>query len=544
MIRAAAFNPSAISRAANGYSETVTAGSTGTYATPKAANTAITGAALGVRYQVLLDAETYSADHSWELKDYVDLIGKNRDQTVIHYELPDSVAIATIPNTSTLEWNGTAKLKNLTITGRNVRYPIHSDSNGDMEDRVQEIEDCWIEHYGCQGAMDYQDANGGSAANVWGSWHAWGYGASSGMQVIARRTTFKSILTAFYMHTNLNFTKPCYHLLEDCSLISTSVNGVIGGWSLYVAPMGSGTNDIVELRGCRLLGDIGYVPGSPWMPTTLADQPANHCEVDIIGTGNTPAVFRITEFGRALKIESADTTSSSSVAVSGSAVDVLFGTVYSKPGSGGIKGYVYGHADISGTAVGINSDQLITSMGKRLGDCTGTNKVLEVTVDGGTPITITFDQNYTNTSNATILSTINTALGSAATASEYNVGGRYRPHLWDEEELLKNTTTTGIPMGSVVTYDTSRHSIRLMTSADAGSRFVGVAWEDIYPGTFGRVKTAGWILMTDVLRTDSASFGVGDTFSVDASAAGKVAKGGSQGLLKAIRSDAVEVRAK
>ncbi|MBN9467313.1 MAG: hypothetical protein J0J10_00945 [Bosea sp.] len=42
-------------------------------------------------------------------------------------------------------------------------------------------------------------------------------------------------------------------------------------------------------------------------------------------------------------------------------------------------------------------------------------------------------------------------------------------------------------------------------------------------------------------RTDSIDFGYGDTFSVTSDADGKVSKGGSQGLLRAIRNNAMEV---
>jgi hypothetical protein len=143
---------------------------------------------------------------------------------------------------------------------------------------------------------------------------------------------------------------------------------------------------------------------------------------------NYPGGFVSNNRGKALRITSASTGSPSNVRVSGTAADVLFGVtglpVY-RDGGGGLQGYAYGYWDISGILTAADSGTANTAVdntiGKRLGDCSTVNKTLTVTVDGGTPINIVFSTNLTAVSNATILGTINTALGSAATASEYLV---------------------------------------------------------------------------------------------------------------------------
>jgi hypothetical protein len=131
----------------------------------------------------------------------------------------------------------------------------------------------------------------------------------------------------------------------------------------------------------------------------------------------------------------------------------------------------------------------------------------------------------------------------AGTASLYDITARYRPSLLDEEQALKNNSAVGIPMFSALAFDGHHKKVRLMTSADAASLFAGIAWEDIYPGQVGRVKTKGYLPVTDLIRTDGAgALTYGQTFSITAGQNGKVSVGGAQGLLMAIRSDAVRVR--
>jgi hypothetical protein len=131
-------------------------------------------------------------------------------------------------------------------------------------------------------------------------------------------------------------------------------------------------------------------------------------------------------------------------------------------------------------------------------------------------------------------------LGSAAVASLYAIGERFRPAFVDEERSLRNESTEGILMGMACAYDGDSRKVRKMTAADPAALFAGIAWEDIYPGTLGRIKTCGHLSINDVLRSDAASIAFGDTFSVSASP-GYLSKGGSQSLLTAIRNNAVRV---
>ena len=154
---------------------------------------------------------------------------------------------------------------------------------------------------------------------------------------------------------------------------------------------------------------------------------------------------------------------------------------------------------------------------------------------------MTFNQNFTAQTNAQVLTFINGVLGAAALASTWKPGTFYRPSFADEEQSLKNNTATGIPFGTVLAFDTRREYVRPMTSTDAASLFAGVAWQDIDAGKRGRIKTRGWLPITDLRRVDSAAVAFGNTFSVDASNPGMITLGGAQGLLSAIRTNAVMV---
>lgn len=585
---------------------TVKIDGTGDYVHPKNAVAAITDASATKRYRVLIYPGFYTGQSNWPCKDYVDLVGIDRETCIIHCENPDNVALATIPATETITCATETKLENLTITIRNGRYPVHSESNGALKGRTQRVRNCHIEHLGNDGARAWQSANGGDPAAVWGSEHAWGFGSSSAMSVdIDRGTTLKSKISAFYIHTREDFAEPSITRLNNMRAIATNDTGV----AVTVQPLGSGQSDILEINNCELVGDMSY-NATPWIQTTLAYQPANHAEVAVYGAGNSPMVFSVTDFGRALKIESADTTDASAVAIGGTAAPIIFGSVINKPGAGGLKGYAYGEFDISGAGVGLSRNVYVTAIGQRLGDCAASPKALTIGFQGGAPISITFDQNYAATitggisgtvltatavagrpievgmvvavgtftttvaslgtgtggagtynlaaaptaavaagatiaawvSNGSMLTAIQAAIGANGTVSTFSPGERFRPSMLDEEQELRNSTTVGIPMGSVLAYDTSHKTIRLMLSSDPLTRYAGVAWEDIYPGKAGRVKTGGYLSRSELLRTDAVTaLTFGDTHSIDPAAPGKIFKGGAQGLLMAVRSNAVRV---
>lgn len=501
------------------------------------ANNALAGSSLSNPTTVSMkrDEDTLNAS----LNDYVSIAGKGPDKIWLHHEMPANVLPANIPNQQTLYAFRNHKLENLKITAKNMRYPVHCESGGSFKNGTIEVINCELEHYGNQEAQDYQNSIS-SGITVWASEHAWGYGASSGQKLLISRSKLKSRTSAFYVHSNLAFDKPLTMRVEYSNLIATND----GGKSVYVQPLGSGQADSLTLVGNKLCGDVYYWM-NPWMPNTLEYQPADHCEIKIAGYGNSPAVFQVSESGRALKVQSTADGTSSSIVCSGTGADAMFGkTTYVMPGCIGISGYSYGWADISGTNVGSPSVGNITSLGKRLGNCATVNKVMNVLIDGTTTKTITFNLDYTSVTNAVILASINAALVGLATASEYNIGGRYRPSFTDEEAELRNNSTVGILMGMAVVYDGHHKKVRKMTASDDPKLFAGIAWEDIYPGAFGRVKISGYLATADLLGT-IASLSYNQSLYVNPTVDGQLTTTvGTNPILRAIRIDAVEVARK
>lgn len=72
----------------------------------------------------------------------------------------------------------------------------------------------------------------------------------------------------------------------------------------------------------------------------------------------------------------------------------------------------------------------------------------------------------------------------------------------------------------------------------------GIAWEDIYLGQFGRVKTKGYLSVKDVLGALSG-LSYGQALYVDPAAPGRVVTAvGTNAIMKAIRPYAVQVSPK
>lgn len=503
---------------------TLTAGAGGAYAKPGQASQAVVNRSVTNRSTILLGAGRYNDEFNWTLARYATLRARGAARPWIHYELPDD-SLDAPANFQPFWVVYDGSLDGVKVTARNARYAVHCEASGANPDSKISVRDSWFEHFG-------------NTLAGWVSQAAWGMGVSSGWDFRSEGTVYRSPFCAFSFHTNRDFTKPSHVENRNDRLIGTAVDGAVAGLAIRAQPLGSRQRDRHVLIGCEVVGDYFYNP-SPWMPATLDYQPASHAEIEVSGYGNTPFVFRISDFGRALKVASAG-GAGSSIAVSGTAAAVLFGDVSTFAGAANLPGYVHGSVDVSGAGVGPTNAVFITSLGNRLGDCSTVNKVLSVAVDGAAPLTVTFDQDYTNATNAAILAAINAVLGSAASATEYALGNRYRPNLRDEEKSLQNSSAVGIPMGSVLAYDGSYKRVRLMTAADAASLFAGIAWEDIYPSGWGRVKTSGYLPVSDIRRSDGAALVFGATMSVSATP-GIAMSGGSQGLLRAIRPDAIEV---
>lgn len=461
---------------------TVKPDGTGDFRTPKEANAAFTPGA-GLTCEIIVHPGTYT-DTEWVVKPGVTIRGTIRDACRLEGSLPVTATDAQISGTSTLWLRKTARLENLTITARNMRYPVHSEDSGNAPDARHDIVNCWIEHYGNNDVKEYRATQGLPAGNVWNADKAWGYGSSSGIYERFENVTFISQSEAWYVHDNKDFTKPINHDLIGCRVLSRNKDGLISLQSL-----GSGQSSRVNLYGCEVSAAFIYDSDSPWSTEDPAKQVAQHAQIAVTMDGLQPVGYRSVNRGRALRIESASTGAVSTVRVSGTAADAVFGPGTYRDGGGGLKGYSYGYWDISGILVGGGSNVAVNNtLGKRLGNCATTSKTLSVQVDGGAAINVVFSANHTADTNATILAKINAALGSAAVATEYAVT-QYEtyPDFTSRQRTVKNTGTVGIARFYAVER-ASGPEVQIMGNA---GKFAGVALEPIPPGQYGRILTSG-----------------------------------------------------
>lgn len=168
-------------------------------------------------YDIYIDDGTYE-EYAITLPDYVNLIGAsgNREKCIIKGELPDTASASEIEQNSTINLMYSNRLENLTITAKNLRYPIHSESGGLQTDWTQILNNCYVEHFGNT-----------SPNSTWTSCHAWGEGASSGAYAEFNNCVFKGTVEAWYVHEPVNMPsnpKPYHHVLNNCDIINTSVS--------------------------------------------------------------------------------------------------------------------------------------------------------------------------------------------------------------------------------------------------------------------------------------------------------------------------------
>lgn len=195
----------------------ITVGNEKDFVSIKEAVASITDSSKNNIYDIYIDDGVYE-EYAITLPDYVNLIGAsgNREKCVIKGELPDSASANEITVNSTLNLKDSNVLENLTITAKNLRYPIHSESGGTHINWVQILNNCYVEHLGNT-----------SPNNTWTSYHAWGEGSSSGAYAEFNNCIFKSPAEPWYVHEFANLPdipRPYHHILNNCQIINTMIS--------------------------------------------------------------------------------------------------------------------------------------------------------------------------------------------------------------------------------------------------------------------------------------------------------------------------------
>lgn len=505
---------------------TVSPDGTKQFLSPKLANDSITDSSPLKWYQIQVYPGVY-AEINWIVAPYTEVVGIARDLCWLKGELPASASDGQISANSTLWLRPTSNLKNLKITAKNMRYPVHDEFSGANPDAIHRNINCYYEHYGNDEVVAYRTANSLPAGSPWTSIKPYGYGSSSGVEVYWDGCSLVSAVEAFYVHSNKNFTRPNINIATGCTFTKRTFGAVA-----VVQSLGSGTQDIVDFRNCNF--SQGYIAHQdpPWATTDPLKQYADHGDYKIFVSGHsTPIGYLSTLRGKALRITGAGTTGARTVRVSGSAADVLFGTpgLYTERDYGyGVASFVFGYWDISGILVGDNgTTQTNNTIGRRIGDCSVTPKTLTVVVDGAAPINIVFNANLTAATNATILATINAALTGVATADEYDLSkSEYYPEMNGmQNTFFNNSSTVTIPAWSPLKYDTAKTNVKVVELADLATAFIGFNPMPIPPKSFGRVLTKGILHRGQTQGLSAATIIFSSAISLSGTTAGQLVTG-------------------
>lgn len=446
------------------------------------------------RYQIDVAAGVYKVEQANQFlgyptypamicpKNHIDIVGKGLDKTIVWAELP--YIDANISNASNGEsypreryqtiynYADDVTIQGITFVGQNLRYTLHQDDPRGA-DTKRYYTDCGFVFKGDKG---------------WGQ--TLGIGTHSGEETYVKGGYSQSdTLFAFACHNNVDFKYPSLWSFEDHTFSSLG-----DARAISMQSCGSLVSDKLELIGCALVGRsyILTYGDSSWMTATENRDYFNHAEWKITGYGNDPFLFNNAVEDSCLRFKTTATGVSTSIRFdkNSSAYPLLIknnrlntdksaymGRDYIdgyivQDGSVDMSAQAWGCRDVSERVYIYDGSTNFTSLGKRLGDCSTSNKTLGVIINGTTN-TVTFNKDYRSMTNAQIITEMNGQL-SGATVSLYSYGRDYYPELSDVTEVVYNTGATYIPKGSVIAK--SGGSVRL---AQDGDKVYGIALDDI-----------------------------------------------------------------
>jgi hypothetical protein len=428
------------------------------------------------------------------LYDYISVKGLSSDTFIIDATLPNNLGVGfAYKNYQAIYLNSNfSSFENATVISNNSKYPIHiDDANFGLENFETLIKNVVVK----------KTPHTGDAVN-WTSETAIGLGMSSGQQLTYEEVHLISPKTGLYIHNNCDFIKPCVLKLKNCTTESLGGNQF---FSINVQNFGSGTKDQLILENTIIgEGAVSY-EFTHNISERLESQYANTADTSIIANDIVPRpLYNINNTAKALRITSNSIGGGSSVTIdaTSTAFDAIIGNSLSPyttkdifgrtiragytyfVGGNALSGYAFGSKDISEVGCGEGVDVFIKSLGKRLGDCSVTSKTLTVTIDGGSPINIVFNLNYTSVSNASIISDINTALGASATASEYAPAREYYPQFKGVKQSINvDSSEILVGMGIVLT------STGMKKATNADGYINGICLDNVKVGDVGRIIT-------------------------------------------------------
>ena len=441
-------------------------------------------------------------------KDYVHLDGIDKDSCIIRCELSQTLSEVQAEKSSFVKsdygnyqpafWNSKANISNVTFIVRNIRYPLHIDggTNG-CKNYTQLVENCCLIHEGKYG--DSVGTVGGSAS---------GFGMSSGQKLTLKNCYLEGSDGWAYVHDNKDFTDSSELTFDSCKFL----NNIAYSLELNIQGLNSLVASSVTFRNCTLpeWGRIEYTSSVTETSKLRADTLNYICDMQDM----EPISVRVpSSLTKCIRIVSKSTGENSSVRFDPNStafyiigfkdeVSLLSRNRYNRveqygyqyrDGGNGLSGEAIGFANVMETAI---SGKYLTSLGKRLGDCSTVNKTLTIVIDG-TSYNVVFNKNYNGTAenalpnytNAQIISEINTVIGSVATIEEYDINKEWYP-LFKDVQMFKVNSATYIEKGMGVVF-TDNMNVRKATTSDT---FIdGIALDSGANGAFIRVMQSGKI---------------------------------------------------
>ena len=457
----------------------------------------ITDATSKNRYRIIVKSGLYKITQANEFigyrgypsmilaKDYVDIIGQGKDNTVVWAELPydDANVGNSIDGNkynrglfqTLYNYADDCLIANITFVAKNIRYALHQD-DARAANKTRNYDNVAFMFKGNKGSLK-----------------AMGNGTFSGESTYFKGgNSLSDNHIAFSVHNNVAFNQPSAWDFEGHNFTSLALT-----IAAQLQNDGSLVHDKFNLSGCSF-GGKSYILDyyDNWLDgdTSKNRDSFNHAEWQVTGHGNEPFLFdNNIDKGLSLHIKSNSTGANSIVRFDATSSaypliiknnhlnsdtalytdnrDYVDGYIV-QDGSAGLSGQAWGCKDLFDGSYAYNAGTNYTSLAKRLGNLSSSAKSLVVMVDGVTS-TVNFNKDYSAMSNTQILAEINAQL-SNATADLVVYGRDYYPTITDMTETVYNNGSTYIAKGSVVTKQGG-----FVKLANANDKVYGVALDDI-----------------------------------------------------------------
>ena len=454
--------------------------------------------------------------------DHVDIVGKSKEDCIVWAELPyndGSIDTTTGRNMHQTVWNWAddVTIENLTFVAKNIRYTVHQDNPTEAY-KSRKYKNCDFIFIGNKGSIK-----------------SFGLGTWSGSKTYVEGGKSEcSTQPPVAIHNSQNEQESALWSFKNHQFISNEHKSFI-----QLQNSGSLIGDDCYMEGCYWGGNSYILQYMEWWIYTpnLTDS-FNHSEWRIRGFGNAPFLFKNDVDGASLAIKSNSGGGLIRFDSTSSAFNILIrnkrkyfgnlghperkitddGHIYFD-GVGSIKGYAIGCVSVKENDYYFGTNTSQDSMGKRLGDCSVTNKTLGIYVNG-TLYNVVFNKNYTNFTNSQILTEINAVIGSVATAYIHNIGQDYYPEFTDMNVICMNGTNDVIPQNSIVTLIAGKVQI-----CGENQTPYGVAIDEIapYEAVNGEYRGRGRVIINNYFSTiqsdrmcvkTSEQVSVGDRFKV------------------------------